>query len=120
MRKRKDMDKDKVRVIKISKEALFEFIYENFIDDQDTYFDVDPLTVTDTFDVSFERGEFIFCVYKSEDEEGNFIKLQEEIDLQQLMKNMPDTTTSMYADGRYKEFTKAELVELSKNRSGVK
>ena len=25
------MDKDKVRVIKISKDALFEYIYENFI-----------------------------------------------------------------------------------------
>ena len=112
--KKKRLSEDKVRVIKIGKEALFEFIYEKFIDDQDTYFDVDPLAVTDTFDVNFERGEFIFCVYKSEDEKGHFIKLPEEIDLQQLMKNIPDTTTTMYADGRYKEFTKAELIELSK------
>ena len=114
MKRKKMLSEDKVRVIKIGKEALFDFIYEKFIDDQKIYFDVDPLEVTDTFDINFECGEFIFCVHKSEDEDGNFIKLPEEIDLQQLMKNIPDTTTTMYADGRYKEFTKAELVELSK------
>lgn len=115
MKRRKKLNEDKVRVIKIGKEALFEFIYEKFIDDQDTYFDVEPLEVTDIFDINFERGEFIFCVYKSEDNDGNFIKLPKEIDLQQLMKNIPDTTTTMYADGRYKEFTKGELVIASKN-----
>ena len=114
MKRKKRLSEDKVRVIKIGKEALFEFIYEKFIDDQDTYFDVDPLKVTDTFDINLERGEFIFCVHKLEDKDGKFINLPEEIDLQQLMKNIPDTTTTMYADGRYKEFTKAELVELSK------
>jgi hypothetical protein len=107
MKRKKRLSEDKVRVIKIGKEALFEFIYEKFIDDQDTYFDVDPLKVTDTFDINLERGEFIFCVHKLEDKDGNFINLPEEIDLQQLMKNIPDTTTTMYADGRYKEFTKA-------------
>lgn len=111
------MDQDTVRVIKISKEALYEFIYEKFIDNQDTYFQVNPLDVTDTFDINFERGEFIFCVYKSEDANGNPIRLPEEIDLQQLMKNIPDTTTTMYADNRYKEFTKNELVTLSKKKN---
>ena len=37
----KKLDKNCVRIIKISKEALFEFIYEKFIDDQKEYFDVD-------------------------------------------------------------------------------
>lgn len=32
------IEDDKIRVIKISKEALFEFIYEKFIDDQEQYF----------------------------------------------------------------------------------
>lgn len=59
-------------------------------------------------------GEFIFCVYQSEDAEGNFVTLREEIDLQQLMIHIPDTTTTMYADGRYKDFTKDEFVALSK------
>ena len=30
------------------------------------------------------------------------------------MINIPDTTTTMFADDRYKEFTKDELVKLSK------
>lgn len=114
MKRKKKLGEDQVRVIKIGKEALFEFIYEKFIDDQDAYFDVDGLDVTSTFDVNFERGEFMFCVYQSEDKNGNLIKLPEEIDLQQLMKRIPDTTTTMYAERRYKEFTKEELIELSK------
>ncbi|MBQ8620839.1 MAG: hypothetical protein IJ422_00820 [Oscillospiraceae bacterium] len=114
MKRKKKLDEDKVRVIKISKEAFFEFIYEKFIDDQDIFFDVDPLDVMDTFDVDFEHGEFIFCVHKAEDKDGNIIRFPEEIDLQQLMKNIPDTTSTMYANGRYKEFTKDELIELSK------
>ena len=58
------IDENRIRVIKISKEALFEFIYEKFIDNQELYFDVDALDVTDTFDIDFENGDFIFCVHK--------------------------------------------------------
>ena len=43
---RKALNENSVRVIKISKTALFEFIYEKFIEDQDNYFDVDSLDVT--------------------------------------------------------------------------
>lgn len=111
---KKKLNDNSVRVIKISKEALFEFIYEKFIDDEEMFFDVDLLDVTSTFDINFERGEFICCVSKAEDAEGKILKLPEEIDLQQLMKNIADTTSTMFADNRYKEFTKEELVELSK------
>ena len=113
---KKKLDKDSVRVIKISKEALFEFIYEKFIDDLKTFFDVDILDVISTYDINFERGEFIFCVSKAEDENGTILKLPNEIDLQHLMKSIPDTTKSMYVDNRYKEFTKEELITLSKNQ----
>lgn len=116
----KELPDDKVRVIKISKEALFEFIYEKFIDGKEAYFDIDALNVTDSFDINFETGEFIFCVHKAESENGDNIKLPKEIDLQQLIKNIPDTTTSMYDVGidecldKYREYTMDELVELSK------
>ena len=118
--KQKELSDDKVRVIKISKEALFEFIYEKFIDGQKEFFDVKDIDVTDSFDINFETGEFIFCVHKAESKNGNIIKLPKEIDLQQLIKNIPDTTTSMYDVGndecynRYVEYTIDELVELSK------
>ncbi len=113
---KKKLDENSVRVIKISKEALFEFIYEKFIDGEEIFFDVDLLDVVSTFDINFERGEFICCVSKAEDAEGRILKLPEEIDLQQLMENIPDTTSTMFAGNRYKEFTKEELVELSKKR----
>lgn len=117
---KKELADDKVRVIKISKEALYEFIYENFIDGQEAYLDVDALDVTNSFDINFETGEFIFCVHKTEDKKGKIIKLPEEIDLQQLIKNIPNTTNSMYDLGsdeyrdKYREYSIKELVELSK------
>lgn len=111
----KNLDEDKVRVIKISKQALFEFIYENFIDHEERFLDVDSLDVSNVFDINFDRGEFIFCVYKSENAEGELLELPQEINLQKLMRNIPDTTSTMYADGRYKEYTKEELIELSKS-----
>ena len=49
------MNENSVRVIKISKRALFEFIYEKFIEDQDVFLDVDSLDVTNTFDINFKR-----------------------------------------------------------------
>ena len=119
-KREKELPDDKVRVIKISKEALYEFIYENFIDGQEAYLDVDALNVTNSFDINFETGEFIFCVHKTEDKKGKIIKLPEEIDLQKLIKNIPDTTSSMYDLGsneyrdKYKEYSIKELVELSK------
>lgn len=114
MKKRKKLDEDRVRVIKISKQALFEFIYENFIDSQEAFLDVDPSDVMNTFAINFERNEFIFCAHKSEDAKGNVLPLPAEIDLQKLMDNIPDTTPSMYSEGRYREYTKQELIELSK------
>ncbi len=111
---KKKLDEDKVRVIKISNKAIFEFIYENFMRDQDVFFDVDPSEVTNVFDISFERGEFICCTYQSENEKGEFLSVPEEVDLQKLMLNIPDTTSTMYAADRYREYTKDELVELSK------
>ena len=112
--KKKKLEENCVRVIKISKEALFEFIFENFIDEQELFLDVDPLEVTNSFDINFDRGEFIFCTYKSENKEGKSLELPGEIDLQKLMLNIPDTTTTMYTDDRYKEYTKEELIKLSK------
>ena len=72
------------------------------------------MEVTDTFDINFERGEFIFCVYKSEDENGNIFAFSDEIDLQKIMLNIDDTTSTMYGPDRYREYKKSELIELSK------
>ena len=109
-----ELPENSVRVIKISKEALFEFIYEKFIEDQEDFLDVDPLEVANAFDINFERGEFIFCAYKSEDSNGRIIELSKEIDLQRVMANIPDTTNTIFYEDRYKDYTKEELIEISK------
>lgn len=103
-----------VRVIKISKDAIFEFIYENIIAEHDLLLDTPVVSATDSFTMDWETGEFIFCAYKSEDKDGNLLELPKEIDLYKLMKNIPDTTDSLLGKSKYKEYTKDELIELSK------
>lgn len=109
------MKQDEVRVIKISQEALYEFVYEKFIESQEDYLDVESTDVSDFFEIDFDRGEFVFLAIKSEDEKGNFQTLPREIDLKNVMRNIPDTATSMFqTERRYKTFTVKELAELSK------
>lgn len=115
MKKKYKMTDNTVRVIKIGKEALFEFIYENFIEGQKDFLDVDCLSVTDTFAIDWESGQFIFCAYNREDAKGNFLTLPEEVVLHNVMKNIPDTTSTMFQPGRYREYTKEELIELSQD-----
>ena len=52
-KKRAPLINDEVCVIKISKKALFEFIYEKFIDDRETYLDIATLAVTDSFYIRY-------------------------------------------------------------------
>ena len=108
-----NMDKNKVRLIKISEKALKELIYETFVEKQSELLDVEPTEVSDYFEFDIENGEFIFCAIKSEDEEGNFLSLPREIDLKKVMNNIPDTTDSVFSANRYKEFTMDELIEIS-------
>ena len=49
----KNMKQDEVRLIKISREALFEFIYEKFIESQDDYLGVKATDVSDFFEIDF-------------------------------------------------------------------
>ena len=108
------LDKDTVRVIKISKDALFEYIYENLVDDQEDFLNVNCLDVSTAFDMDFENNKFIFCAYKSEDENEQILVLPEEIDLKRIMHNMEDTTSTLFCENRYKDYSVKELIELSK------
>ena len=116
MKKKKRMAKNEVRVIKISKQALFEYIYENFIEDQDKLLNVNPLKVVDTFDIDWDGEQFIFCAHKTETSKGKPIQLSKEIDLRKVMNMIPDTTKSMFSSGKlYKTYTQSELEKLSKD-----
>ncbi len=110
------LDDNTVRILKISKKALFEFIYESMLDGQESFLDVNCLDVVNAFDINFEQGDFIMCAYKSENSKGEILQLPESIDLQAVMKNIDDTTDSMYNPNsiRYRDYTKEELIELSK------
>ena len=113
MRKRPLRD-DEVRVIKIGEEALFEFIYEKFIDEQSENLDVDPLSVTNSFSIDWENRQFIFCAYKTENAKGEILNLPESINFDKLFEKMPNTTDSMYGQNKYQTYTKRELEEMCK------
>ena len=68
----KRMRKNTCRVIKIDKEALFEFIYENFIAQEENLLDINnSVDVSNNFAIDWKRSEFIFAAYKDEDEAGH-------------------------------------------------
>lgn len=93
------------RVIKISKEALFEFIYESFIDNQETFFDItDGTKIVTSFDVDWENDSFIMVAQNTDEE-----SFGKEIDVKKISKAIDDTTNTMYADNRYIELTQEQL-----------
>ena len=80
------MVQDQIRVIKISGQALFEFIYESFIEKQQDLLDLDPTEVSNLFEFDSENGEFIFCAVKTEDEKGNLLPLPKKFDLAAILR----------------------------------
>ena len=116
----KKLKTGRARVIKISKEALLEFIYEKFIEEQSQFLEVEPTEVADRFELNFADGDFIFAAWRDEDPEGNFLPMPGQIDLRKVMKNIPDTTSSMFSPiGKlYREYTFDELIGLSESDGG--
>ena len=116
----KKLKTGRARVIKISKEALLEFIYEKFIEEQSQFLEVEPTEVADRFEQNFADGDFIFAAWRDEDPEGNFLPMPRQIDLRKVMKNIPDTTSSMFSPiGKlYREYTLDELIGLSESDGG--
>ncbi len=101
---------DKYRVIKISKEALFEFICESMIDGQGDYFDVKAnkdgsLPIATHFDINWDTGEVIAIA-------RNVHQQWDEVDPRLLLRNMKDTTSTMFEDNRYVELTLEEIKEI--------
>ena len=59
----------------------------------------------------------MFAAWRDEDPEGNFLPMPGQIDLRKVMKNIPDTTSSMFSPiGKlYREYTFDELIGLSES-----
>lgn len=107
------MKEKTLRVIKIDKEAILEFIYENFIANEEELLGVRSSEVTNNFAIDWEKGEFIFTAHKQEEVDDSFQKLPKEIEIGKLLKNLPNTTDSALSTGRiYKDYTFEELKRL--------
>ena len=107
------MKEKTLRVVKIDKEAILEFIYENFIANEEELLGVRSYEVTNDFAVDWEKGEFIFTAHKQEGVDGSFIELPKEIEIRKLLNNLRNTTDSALSTGRiYKDYTFEELEKL--------
>ena len=107
------MKKNTVRVIKIAKEAIYEFLYENMISEEETLLQVSATEVMNSFAMDWERGEFIFMAHEAEDADGELISLPKEIQLETLLKALPVTTESLLKRGKvYRDYSFEELKEL--------
>ena len=73
------MKKNTVRVIKIGKEALYEFLYENMISEEENLLQVSATEVMNHFAMDWEKGEFIFIAHQAEDADRELISLPKEI-----------------------------------------
>ena len=106
-KKEKTIPDGKYRVIKIGKDALFEFIYESIIDNQESFFDVtDGTKIATKFEINWDTGELI-CIARSSCGENEH--LQFDIDAKELMSKLQDTTNTLYADNRYIEISEEEI-----------
>lgn len=107
-KKEKTIPDGTYRIIKISKEALFEFLYETVIDNQERFFDVDDGTkIITAFDMDWEKGEFICAAYNDTGK-----PLQRSLNTEKLMSALDNTTNTMYADNRYIELTEEEIQRI--------
>ena len=107
------MKEKTVRVIKIAKEALYEFLYENIISQEESLLQVSATEVMNSFAMDWEKGEFIFMVHQAEDADGELIPLPKEIQPETLLKALPVTTESLLKRGKvYRDYSFEELKEL--------
>ena len=102
-----------VRVIKIAKEALYEFLYENIISQEESLLQVPATEVMNSFAMDWEKGEFIFMAHQAEDANGELISLPKEIQPAALLKALPETAESLLEQVKvYRDYSFGELKEL--------
>ena len=107
------MKENTVRVIKIAKEALYEFFYENIISQEESLLQVPATEVMNSFAMVWEKGEFIFMAHQAEDADGELIPLPKEIQPETLLKALPVTTESLLKQGKvYRDYSFEELKRL--------
>ena len=109
--KEKKIPENKYRIIKISEDALLEFLYESIIDSQKEFFDVsDDTSIVTCFDIDWENKSFI-CVARNELGEEEHLQFPD-IDTEKLLLKLKDTTSTLYMDNRYIELTSTEIEDI--------
>ena len=107
------MKDNQCRIIKIEKDALYEFIYENFIANHKELMDEDAIENINTFTIDWETGTFLFCAHKSENENGESVPFPKDININELLKVLPATTNSVLASGKnYRNYSFEELRKI--------
>lgn len=107
------MDRNTVRIVKIEKEALMEFIYENFVAQQEAILGVSPLRVMNNFAFDWDEGTFIFTAHQGENTNSDPIPFLEDVDLKEVLKHLPATTPSVLSPMKaYKDYTFDELRKI--------
>ena len=115
--KKVPIEKGKYRVVKISSKALMEFIYESFMDNQEMFLETEPTETINRFYIDLEKGCFICLSEQDDPSRYGLTPAHQGIDMEVLCRNLDDTTDTMYKDGRYKDYSAEELIELSKKFS---
>lgn len=106
------MENNKIRIIKLGKEAITELVREALIEKLVTYMDVSHDEVMTLFDLDFERCELIFCALPDTSENTASAP---GINTQAIIKNIPCTTDSLFdGNARYREYTKDEFETIIK------
>ncbi|MDD6236881.1 MAG: hypothetical protein PUB00_05815 [Clostridiales bacterium] len=109
--KEKKIPENKYRIIKISEDALFEFLRESIIDSQKEFFDIsDDTSIVTCFDIDWENKSFI-CVARNELGQEEHLQFPD-IDTEKLLLKLKDTTSTLYMDNRYIELTSTEIEDI--------
>ena len=112
------MDKNTVRIVKIDREALFEFIYENFVAQQEEILEVSAVECMNNFAIDWDKGAFLFAAHRSEDEEENLIPFPKDIDIKELLNLLPATSESVLSQEKsYQDYTFDDLRKILKRET---
>ena len=108
---------DTYRVIKISGDALLEFLHECMIDNQEIFFDVGVIdnaaSIVTCFDVDWKAGSMVMIARNIYEDGKERLQFPDEMDTQQLLQKLPDTVNTMYSSKkRYRDMTLDEIIRV--------
>jgi len=107
--KEKKIPDNTYRVIKISKEALYEFVYETLIENQEKFLDIsDGTSVVHGFCMDWDNDSFTFVARTAKNDNDFF----EEIDVPKISKAITDTTSTMFKQERYIDLSQEQIDDI--------